>query len=437
MAGEMAVSLGSAFLAALVFHPARRRIQEFVDRSFFRQSYDYKKSILSFNETLRHVLGQEEMIGVFNDNVKSLIPVERLAIVVYSIAPEGTRLVLFSGSQGGRPLPLQLCLASDKVWARRGATNTEEQVDVSLSEALKELEYEVVIPLPFKSGALAGAAAAGKKKSGARWSGDDIELLATMTGELASGLERVRLQEEVIYERASKEKLDELNRLKTEFVSTVSHELRTPMSSIQGLTEILQDGKIKDKAKREEMVALLASESGRLSRLVHNILDFGKIEQQAKTYRFERTEVRPLVEEAIQVFRHKLEEAGFDVRQDYPPAPVFLSIDRDSVKQVLINLIDNAIKYSAERKTIAISLVESEREVEIRVSDQGIGIPGSDLDKIFDKFYRSTGAAGINPKGVGLGLKIAGHIMAAHHGEIGVESRPGEGSTFRLVFPKA
>jgi two-component system phosphate regulon sensor histidine kinase PhoR len=328
-------------------------------------------------------------------------------------------------------------LASDKVWARRGATNTEEQVDVSLSEALKELEYEVVIPLPFKSGALAGAAAAGKKKSGARWSGDDIELLATMTGELASGLERVRLQEEVIYERASKEKLDELNRLKTEFVSTVSHELRTPMSSIQGLTEILQDGKIKDKAKREEMVALLASESGRLSRLVHNILDFGKIEQQAKTYRFERTEVRPLVEEAIQVFRHKLEEGGFDVRQDYPPAPVFLSIDRDSVKQVLINLIDNAIKYSAERKTIAISLVESEREVEIRVSDQGIGIPGSDLDKIFDKFYRSTGAAGINPKGVGLGLKIAGHIMAAHHGEIGVESRPGEGSTFRLVFPKA
>jgi two-component system phosphate regulon sensor histidine kinase PhoR len=323
------------------------------------------------------------------------------------------------------------------VRGRRGATNTEEQIEFSQSEALKELQYDLVLPLPFKSGSLAGAAAVGKKKSGARFSSDDIELLITLADELASGLERIRLQEEVIYERASKEKLDELNRLKTEFVSTVSHELRTPMSSIQGLTEILQDGKIKDKAKREEMVALLASESGRLSRLVHNILDFGKIEQQAKTYRFELAELRPLIDEALQVFRHKLDEAGFDVRQEYPSVPVFLNIDRDAVKQVLINLIDNAIKYSAERKMIGISLIEKEREVEIQVSDKGIGIPENDLGKIFDKFYRSTGAAGVNPKGVGLGLKIARHIMAAHHGDIGVESRPGEGSTFRLIFPKS
>ncbi len=437
MAGETAVSLGSAFLAALVFHPARRRIQEFVDRSFFRQSYDYRKAILRFNETIRHVLDQEEMIGVFNDHAKSSIPLDRVAVIVYSITPEETRLVISSGWQDRQRFPLLLCLSSNMVWARHGATHTEQQIDFSQSEALKALRFEVVIPLPFKSSSLAGAVAVGKKKSGARFSSDDIELLITLTGELASGLERIRLQEEVIYERASKEKLDELNRLKTEFVSTVSHELRTPMSSIQGLTEILQDGKIKDKAKKEELVALLASESGRLSRLIHNILDFGKIEQQAKTYRFGPAELRPLIDEALQVFRHKLDEAGFDVRQEYPSAPVFLNIDRDAVKQVLINLIDNAIKYSAERKMIGISLIEKEREVEIQVSDKGIGIPENDLGKIFDKFYRSTGAAGVNPKGVGLGLKIAKHIMAAHHGDIGVESRPGEGSTFRLIFPKS
>jgi two-component system phosphate regulon sensor histidine kinase PhoR len=184
------------------------------------------------------------------------------------------------------------------------------------------------------------------------------------------------------------------------------------------------------------MVALLASESGRLSRLVHNILDFGKIEQQAKTYRFEPAEVRPVIEEALQVFRHKLEESGFDVREEYPSRPVVLNLDRDAVKQVLINLIDNAMKYSAERKMIAFSVVEGEREVEIRVSDQGIGIPEGDLEKIFDRFYRSAGAAGIHPRGVGLGLKIARHIMTAHHGEIRVENRPGGGSTFTLVFPR-
>ena len=93
--------------------------------------------------------------------------------------------------------------------------------------------------------------------------------------------------------------MDEINRLKTEFISSVSHELRTPLSSIQGLTELLQEGKVRDRAKKEELLDVLASESGRLSRLIHNILDFGKIEQQTKIYHFERTEVGPLVEEAV------------------------------------------------------------------------------------------------------------------------------------------
>jgi two-component system phosphate regulon sensor histidine kinase PhoR len=283
---------------------------------------------------------------------------------------------------------------------------------------------------------LVGFAIFGEKRSGQKYSRDEIDLLSTLVGELALSLEMLRLQEEVIYERASKEKLDELNRLKTEFISTVSHELRTPMTSIHGLTELLQEGRVKDRAKREELLDVLASESGRLSRLIHNILDFGKIEQQTKVYRFERADARPLVEEAVGVLRRSLEEAGFKIQLKFQPEAVFLSVDRDAVKQVLINLVDNAMKYSPQDKEIEIQVVTGSGKVDIQVSDRGIGVLPEQSDKIFDKFFRSPEAARINPKGVGLGLKIVKHIMDAHHGEVCVESRPDGGSTFRLIFPE-
>ncbi|MDH4272662.1 MAG: HAMP domain-containing histidine kinase, partial [Candidatus Aminicenantes bacterium] len=241
---------------------------------------------------------------------------------------------------------------------------------------------------------------------------------------------------EVVYERASKEKLDQLNCLKTEFIASVSHELRTPLSSIQGLTELLHEGKIREEAKKEEALDTLASESGRLSRLIHNILDFGKIEQGTKTYHLERTEVRPLVEETARVFRRRLDEGGFALHLRLPSAPVWLMADRDAVEQVLLNLLDNAIKYSPQRKEIEVEVLTGPGEVEIRVGDRGIGIPADQLELIFEKFHRGPEAARINPKGVGLGLKIVRHIMAAHRGEILIEGRTGGGSMFRLIFPK-
>jgi two-component system phosphate regulon sensor histidine kinase PhoR len=202
------------------------------------------------------------------------------------------------------------------------------------------------------------------------------------------------------------------------------------------MIELLNEGKIKPKAKKEETLDILASESGRLSRLIHNILDFGKIEQQTKTYHFERMEVRPLVEETVQVFRRCLDENGFALNLRLPTDSVSLLADRDAVKQVLLNLLDNAIKYSPQRKEIDVEVLTGSGAVEIRVGDRGIGIIPEQMDIIFEKFQRGPEAARINPKGVGLGLKIAKHIMIAHRGEILVECRPGGGSVFRLIFPE-
>lgn len=433
---ESAVTLGGALLAAAAFHPARKKIQNFVDKAFFRQSYDYRKAIRSFNEKAQDIMNLEELVDLFSEKVERAIPITRRALLLRSAKPGGKTVLLARGMEGKDDLTLFFDFPRNKTWARRGATLTEENIDFSATEFLVDKKIDLVIPFPFSSTSLAGFLALGRKKSGQRFSRDDIDLLLTLTGELTINLEKIKLCEEIFYERASKEKLDELNRLKTEFVSTFSHELRTPMSSIQGLTEILMKGKIKDKTKQKELLAVIASESSRLSRLIHNILDFGKIEQQVKTFSFQKTEITPLVEEVMRIFRPELETQGFVLRLSFPNQPVFLSIDRDSVKQALINLIDNAIKYSSVNREVEVTVLDRPKDVEIRVQDRGIGISSEDQEKIFDKFYRSSEGTQFNPKGVGLGLKIVKHVMTGHRGEIRVESQVGGGSTFRLIFPK-
>jgi two-component system phosphate regulon sensor histidine kinase PhoR len=294
----------------------------------------------------------------------------------------------------------------------------------------------MVIPMPFRTKALSGYVELGKKKSGAKFTRDDIELFLTMVETLALNLERIHLQEEVIYERAEKEKFDELNRLKTEFVSSVSHEIRTPMSSIQVMSEILRQGKVSEKKKQKEILELMTDECSRLSRFLHNILDYGKIEQGAMTYHFQKTDVSQIVEDVLKVYAYRLRSLGFSIKKNIPGKPVWLSIDRDAVKQVLTNLIDNATKYSPEKREIEITVAEKNDRAEIEVKDKGMGIPEEMRQKIFEEFCRLPEAQKMSHKGVGLGLKIVKHIMEAHRGEVLVESQIGRGSVFILAFPR-
>lgn len=433
---ENAVPVLSAVLAALAFHPARRRVQGFVNKAFFRRSYDYRQAALSFHGEAQKTAAVDALSAIFMEHVRDVMPIERLGVCVWTSGGGGRSLLAARGDCPADEALIGMGESAGLIPARRRAVSAEEKLDFGREKLLEDRNLEAVVPLSFKSADLAGYVALGRKKSGERFSRDDLELLQTMAGELSLNLERIRLAEEVIYERASKEKLDELNRLKTEFISTVSHELRTPMSSIQGLSEVLQAGKIRDPQRRETLLNLIVVESGRLSRLIHNILDFGRMEQGAMAFNFERADVRPVVEETLELFRPVLEAEKFRFGLSVPAGPVELTIDRDAVKQALINLIDNAIKYSSERKDIGLEVVERPDGVEIRVEDKGAGIPLAEQEKVFERFYRAADSGRLNPKGVGLGLKIVRQIMEAHKGSVRVASRPGEGSVFSLVFPR-
>jgi len=435
-ARETTVSLIGALAAAVAFNPGRKKIQAFVDKTFFRMSYDYRKSILSFNERAHKMASSDHLTDFFLLKIKNTLPLEHIGVFIFLLVSGKQELLIAKNGKENLASLFSLRLDSEKILAKKRAVRTEEDMDFSKEHLLEEKNLELIIPLSFGTADLAGYLSLGKKKSGERYTRDDLELLLTMARELALNLERIRLQEEVFEERAEREKLAELNRLKTEFISSVSHELRTPMSSIRGLAEVLQAGKIKDKAKQDELIGLVADESSRLSRFLHNILDFGKIEQQAKTYNFQKAEIQSVVKETVKLFLYRSESDEFVLKSNLPENPLFLEIDRDAVKQALTNLIDNAIKYSSDKKDIMIQVLEKEKQVQIQVKDKGLGIPPEEIEKIFEGFYRHAEASRHNPKGVGLGLKIVKHIMEAHKGEVKVVSQPSRGSTFSLIFPK-
>jgi signal transduction histidine kinase len=304
------------------------------------------------------------------------------------------------------------------------------------AEDLDRAGLDLAVPLAAREGTLCGWLGLGRKRSGAKYTAQDLGLLLRLTGELLPNLERIRLQEEVIFERASRQALDELNALKTEFIASVSHELRTPMTSIQGLAEMLRAGRPSDPAKRERFLDLLVAESGRLSRLIHNVLDYGRMEMKAKHYEPRPVAAQAAAAEVVDTLGPAMAEEGVVLKLEAPDEPLLVLADPDALKQAVLNLVDNAVKYSPADKSVEVSVRDRESEVEIAVRDHGIGIPAEARDRIFERFFRTAEAARLRPRGAGLGLKIVKHIVDAHGGRIVVESEVGKGSCFRLLFPK-
>jgi signal transduction histidine kinase len=227
-----------------------------------------------------------------------------------------------------------------------------------------------------------------------------------------------------------------LSQMKSDFVSNVSHELRTPLSSIRVFGEYMRLGRVTKEEKIKEYGEYIEAESRRLTQLINNILDFSKIESAEKKYRFCPTDIVELVEHTVAGFETPMREAGVTISFSHRgPRPPLMDLDKDALGQVLVNLLDNAVKYSNGRKDIDVTVTSHGDEVRIAVRDHGIGIPAAERKKIFEKFYRVGSGLVHDVKGSGLGLSIVQHVVQAHGGHVEVESVVGEGSTFTIVLP--
>ncbi len=232
----------------------------------------------------------------------------------------------------------------------------------------------------------------------------------------------------------------QLTRLKNDLIATVSHELKTPLASMRVLADTLLDGKIDDEVQAREYVELIAQENARLSRLIDNFLTFSRMERNKRRFEFAAVRVGEVVQEALDAAGERFASPGcrvtVDVATHLPP----VRADRDALVTVLLNLLDNAYKYSEDDKQITVRAhvpSDGRSVVRLEVQDNGIGLSRRAARKVFDRFYQVDQRLSRRAGGCGLGLSIVEFIVTAHGGSVGVTSQLGKGSTFQVDLPAA
>ncbi|RLC50853.1 MAG: hypothetical protein DRZ79_03740 [Candidatus Cloacimonadota bacterium] len=227
----------------------------------------------------------------------------------------------------------------------------------------------------------------------------------------------------------------EIDRMKTDFVSSVSHELRTPLTSILGFsTTILKRRDIPEKTKYE-FIEIIQKESKRLSRLIEDVLSISKIESGKITYDFRRISLKSIIEDVYEIYSPQAEKKKLKMILDVEENVPEIIGDRDALHQVVVNFVGNAIKFTPEGGTVTLGLRQENESVVLMIKDTGMGIPEKDQARIFDKFYRVY-RPGTQIQGTGLGLSIVKEIIEKHKGRIELFSKVGKGTTFNIFFPK-
>ncbi|MDP9293231.1 MAG: HAMP domain-containing histidine kinase, partial [Actinomycetota bacterium] len=238
--------------------------------------------------------------------------------------------------------------------------------------------------------------------------------------------------------RAANARLQELDRLKDDFVSTVTHELRTPLTSMRAFAEILLDNPELPADERGRFLRIVIDEIERLSRLINQVLDLSKIESGRADWNMAEVDLKEVIEDSAaataQLFVERDAELTVRAHDGVPP----VAADRDRVKQVVLNLLSNAAKFcAAERGEVAVELSLSDGVARVDVRDNGPGLAADDQLVIFEKFRQSGDAMTDRPQGTGLGLPISRQIVAHLGGELWVSSAPGRGATFSFTLPLA
>jgi signal transduction histidine kinase len=376
----------------------------------------------------------DEAFGAFIRELRGLVPFERTAIVLVEGETATTMATAGQGAQEifppGNSDPIEGSVLErvldGRLVVRRDLTEQEYPADEQLLAL--GLRSELVTPLLLGARTI-GMLSLSRDRPDA-FSEDEVELVSLLGRLVATAVQNIRAYEA---ERRRVEELGRLSQLRADFVSLVSHELRSPMAAVIGAARTLEDRwRMLTAAQRESFLALIGDETARLAELVGDVLDTSRIEAGTFSYRFEQVDLGRVVDEAVETATLAQQEVPVlaAVRGALPA----IRGDRTRLRQVLGNLIENAVKYSPEGGEVRVSAAASNGAVRIAVRDAGPGIPREQQGRIFEKFGRADVEGGSKP-GTGLGLFIARSIAEAHGGSLEVSSGVEPGSTFTLTLP--
>jgi signal transduction histidine kinase len=227
-----------------------------------------------------------------------------------------------------------------------------------------------------------------------------------------------------------------VNRLQSDFVAAVSHEFRSPLTSISQISEMLSSGRWTNDDARRQSYDMLGLEADRLRRLVEGLLDFQKFESESAVYQFESVELGSFLYAVVSDFQAHVANRGYRIEVKNAGADLHVRADRDALALAVWNLLDNAVKYSPDCRTVWVDLEHVGNNIIVAVRDRGLGIPAKEQRAIFEKFVRGAESKARRIKGTGIGLALVRRIVQAHGGEIRVSSQPGDGSRFAVVLPE-
>jgi signal transduction histidine kinase len=376
----------------------------------------------------------DQAFSAFIRELRGLVPFDRAAIV---LAEDGRAQVMAAAGEGaedvfppGTSRPVSGSVLEEVLTGRTVYRGDMDDPRHPEEEELLALGLRCRLVAPLLLGARTIGMMSLVRREPDSFSPEERELVTLLGRLVATGVQNIRSYEA---ERKTVEELRRLSALRADFVSLVSHELRSPMAAVIGSARTLQQRwRQLGPDQRESFLALIADETSRLATLVGDVLDTSRIEAGTFSFTFEPVDVGRLVEESVAHAGLSQDEVA--VRADVAKSLPSVRGDRERLRQVLANLIDNAVKYSRDGDAVDVSARAENGRVEVTVRDSGPGIPPEQQRLIFEKFGRAPVTGAVKP-GTGLGLFIARSIAEAHGGSLDVRSTPGRGAAFTLALP--
>lgn len=450
----------------VTFYGVNKGLMVIANKYFFASLYNYQTTINKLSQELNYLTDLNQIINSIVDTIKHTMQLDRAGVLLINLKTKPIHYqiakVIGFNRQNGISLvqdnfltkylqQSQKLLVRDELslLVRDARTAKEKESFLRLNNHMKRIEASLCLPL-MSSGQLIGIIVLGAKISGDAYTKEDLELLSTLSYQAGIAVDNARLYQEVqdfnktLKQRVNEQTkeirkknvyLEELLKMKTEFLDIASHQLKTPISITRGYLSMILDGTIK--GVKDKLAAAKKAMAGieRLNRTVKDFLDASDLEGKEIELELAPTDLIKLIKDLVaeKEFLAKQKDLKFSFTLPKEKLPQ-VKIDPSQFFQAIANLVDNAIYYTSQGE-VTVSLEKLGQEIIVKVKDTGIGISAEDQKKLFQKFTRGKQAILAKPDGSGLGLYIAQKIVAAHHGQIKLESEVGKGSVFSVVLP--